>query len=191
MLLDPFGETAINRATQYWMIAHKNTASLPLPGTLLLNRGLWLLVGALSMTVAYIRFDFNTNTTARVKAKTEEIPPHAQRAATVALPAVYSSFGFGTDLRHLFALTRIKLNTVVRNYFFISLAVAGLVFFFVVGRLSNHDEFGSAMLYTTRGLVDLLPQAGRYFVYAVLIFFSGELIWQERSLRFAPLLEGV
>src|SRR5215471_623289 len=57
-LLDPFGQIALGRVTQYWTIAEKNTRLVPLEGALLWNRVLWLGVAVAIFVFAYVRFKF-------------------------------------------------------------------------------------------------------------------------------------
>jgi hypothetical protein len=55
-LADPFGATAVDRLTQYWSPFQRNNQLIPLSGILLLNRVLWLGLGAIVLVITYSRF---------------------------------------------------------------------------------------------------------------------------------------
>ena len=57
-ILDPFGGAAFDYATKWWTVAEKNTATLPLDGTLVLNRLLWMGVTVAILGFTYARFRF-------------------------------------------------------------------------------------------------------------------------------------
>ncbi len=57
-LADPFGSNAVDRITQYWTPFQRNTQLVPFTGILVINRVLWLGVGALVLLLTYLKFSF-------------------------------------------------------------------------------------------------------------------------------------
>ena len=58
-MIDPFGQVATSRVTEYWSISEKNTRLVPFEGVLLWNRLLWLAIGAAVIGFTSYRFAFS------------------------------------------------------------------------------------------------------------------------------------
>ncbi len=55
-LVDPSGATALDVLARYWSVAQKNADPIPLSGTLLWNRALWLAVGIAATLLGFAPF---------------------------------------------------------------------------------------------------------------------------------------
>ena len=61
LLIDPFGESAVQYFTRYWSLSEQNTLSLPLTPIILINRLVWLMIGVFIFIATYRWFSFSKN----------------------------------------------------------------------------------------------------------------------------------
>ncbi len=78
------------------------------------------------------------------------------------------------------SLTRLQLTETMKNVFFLVLMLAGFLFV-IVAALGTRRAYGHADL--ARDLLMVLDGRRRFglFVLAIIIFYSGELVWRERD----------
>ncbi len=187
-LCDPLGSAAIDRVTRYWTPFQRNTQLIPLGGALLANRLLWLAVGALFLVVTYVRFAFAYPAE---RTKSRKIVEERDAAAIPqALPIAHPTFSFASSFRQLVSLTGIQFTETVRNVFFVVLMLAGLLFAVVAasGALSP----GEARTYPVTHRMVLMAGGGfLIFALAIIIFYSGELVWRERDAQLDQVVDAL
>jgi ABC-2 type transport system permease protein len=177
-LLDPLGGAAIDHITRYWTPFQRNTQLIPLGGILLANRLLWLGLGAIFAIVGYTRFSFSYVAERSRRSRTIEEQEVSSVAQT--LPVVHPVFSPSASLRHLLSLTRIQFTETVKNVFFVVLMLAGYLFAVVVA--SGVVSPGAIRTYPVTHMMVLMAGAGfLIFAIAIIIFYSGELVWRERD----------
>ncbi len=185
-LADPLGGNAIDRITRYWTPFQRNKQLIPLQGILLANRALWLGVGAIFLLLSYVKFEFaypaeKSRRGLTVEEK-EPIPPAA------ALPIAHPTFSAAASLHHLISLTRIQLRETTRNIFFLVLMLAG--FLFSVLTASGINSPGVTRTYpVTYQMVEMAGAGFFIFAVAIIIFYSGELVWRERDAQLNQVID--
>jgi ABC-2 type transport system permease protein len=185
-LLDPLGGAAIDRMTRYWTPFQRNTQLIPLGGILLANRLLWLGIGAIFFILAYARFSFSYVVERSRKGKTlddkETLP------ATHIVPVAHPLFSSSASLRQLLSLTRIQFTETVKNIFFVVLILAGYLFAVVVA--SGVTAPWAIRTYPVTHMM-LLMAGGSFLIFAIaiIIFYSGELVWRERDARLNQVID--
>ncbi|MGA8153486.1 MAG: ABC transporter permease [Terriglobales bacterium] len=179
-LADPFGSNALDRLTQYWTPFQRNTQLVPMTGVLLLNRALWVGVGGLILLLTYLRFSLSyagqRGRGKRVTIVEQEIAPLPARS----LPVVHPAFSAAASLWQFFSLTRIHFTETVKNVFFAVLLLAGGVFAIFTANGIN-SPFSTQTYPVT---YEMLSQANGgifIFAFAIIVFYSGELVWRERD----------
>ncbi len=194
-MLDPFGVAALGLATRYWTVADRNTILLPFDDGLLANRLVVLAVGALVFAVAYTRFSFTVEerrggrrwgwrkhgaaaALAREEAETAEATESAVQALPVALPRPTLIF---SGLRQLALQTRMEVGSVVRSTGFIVILAFGVLN--MIGNSSSIDQIFGTPVHPVTHLMIAILQSGFLFVLIILTFYSGELVWRERTTR--------
>ncbi len=185
-LLDPLGSAAIDRMTRYWTPFQRNTQLIPLGGILLANRLLWLGVGGLFLAFAYARFGFaypsEKNKVRKIVEEKEAV------SATATLPIAHPAFSSSASLRHLLSLTRIQFTETVKNVFFAVLMLAGYVFAVVVASGVTAPE--ATRTYPVTHQMLMMAGAGFFiFAIAIIIFYSGELVWRERDAQLNQVID--
>ena len=185
---DPLGGAAIDRVTRYWTPFQRNTQLIPLGGILLANRLLWLGVGAIFLVAAYVKFTFaypGGGGKSRVI-----LDENGAVAATEAVPIAHPTFSPGASFRQLLSLTRIQFTETTKNIFFVVLMLAGFLFAIVSasGLLSPYE----VRTYPVTHLMVLMAGTGFFiFAVAIIIFYSGELVWRERDAQLNQVMDAL
>jgi ABC-type transport system involved in multi-copper enzyme maturation permease subunit len=185
-LLDPLGGAAIDRITRYWTPFQRNTQLIPLQGILLANRALWLGIGAIFLVLAYVKFCFASpmegSKRRRLEEEVETVP------AAKSLPIAHPVFSVRASLRQLLSLTRIQFTETTKNVFFLVLMLAGGLF-----AIFTASGINSPLSTTTFPVTYLMLQdAGAgfgLFALAIIIFYSGELVWRERDAQLNQVMD--
>ena len=177
-LADPFGATAVDRLTQYWSPFQRNTQLIPLSGILLLNRILWLGLGAIVLVLTYSRFSLSypSQRAGKPRVADADIPT----PVTLALPVAHSFFSSSASWRQFFSLTRIHFTETVKNVFFMVLLLAGGLFaILTANQITN--PFSSHTYPVTYQMLEGATGGLFVFALAIITFYAGELVWRERD----------
>jgi ABC-2 type transport system permease protein len=185
-LADPLGGAAIDRITRYWTPFKRNTQLIPLHGILLANRALWLSVGAIFLAFAYVKFEFAYPAE---KSKSRPIADDKEPVpATQALPIAHPTFSTGASFRHLLSLTRIHFRETTKNVFFLVLMLAGFLFA-VLTAAGINNPIATKTYPVTYQMVELAGAGFFIFAVAIIIFYSGELVWRERDAQLNQVID--
>jgi ABC-2 type transport system permease protein len=180
-LADPFGASAVDRLTQYWSPFQRNTQLIPLSGVLLLNRVLWLGLGAIVLTITYIKFSLSyPSQRARRQPVTTDTDADIPVLSLHALPMAHPVFSSGASWGQFLSLIRIQFTETVKNVFFLVLLLAGGLFAILTAN-QVLNPFSSHTYPVTYQM--LAGATGGLFVFALAIitFYAGELVWRERD----------
>jgi ABC-2 type transport system permease protein len=183
-LVDPFGLGAFDVATRYWSASDRNTKLPEVAGLMLANRVIWLAAGSVLLvaTLAYFRPDQSVVCLwPRRRSK-----PAASEALTAhrpqAIPAVQLREDAGARWKQLLRLAGFDTRGVVRGVAFLVILAFGLM---NLGfRLYFGGEFLGTKVYPVTHLMTQFMQGSYLFLLVIVIaFYSGELVWRERSVR--------
>ena len=178
-LADPFGVTAVDRLTQYWSPFQRNSQLIPLSGILLLNRILWLGLGAIVLVLTYSRFSLSypSQRAGKPRSTTDADIPGP---VALALPVAHPVFSSGASWRQFFSLTRIHFTETVKNVFFLVLLLAGGLFaILAANQITN--PFSSHTYPVTYQMLEGAAGGLLVFALAIITFYAGELVWRERD----------
>lgn len=179
-LADPFGSTAVDRITQYWTPFQRNTQLVPFVGILVVNRALWLGVGALALLLTYFKFSFAYGTRSGKPAKAVAGDEESAPPVTPVLLVSHPVFSAGASVGQFLSLTRIQFMETVKNVFFVVLMLAGGMFsVFVANGVNN--PFATHVYPLTYQMLELATGGFFVFALAIITFYSGELVWRERE----------
>jgi ABC-2 type transport system permease protein len=179
-LADPFLINGIRLATGGFSSDQRNHYLISLNGLLLYNRILWFATGALVMVFTWWRFTFERFFSGRASkdktvAKTSFVP-------TLVRPHIELRGSYYR--RTLFSLTRIELLNIIRdNYFWIILSGGYIFLIFVFshgpGRWDVHDYPRTVFF------VDAFTDIFIFFIFLIIVFYTGETVNREKLTRFA------
>ena len=180
-LTDPFGLSAMGRATRYWTATDRNAMLPPFEGLMLANRLIWIGVSFALFLLAYWRFRFEAAGSKASKAVPKE-GPVAPAAAPVSavLPALHADGA--TSWRQFGALTRFDMRFVFKSpAFFVLLAIG--VFNAFAGLQLVVTQRGVDYFPVTRAIVDALAGTFSIIPIIIAIYYAGELVWRDHDRR--------
>jgi ABC-2 type transport system permease protein len=191
-LVDPYGFGAFELVTRYWTVAEKNTGSMPLKGILLSNRLLWLAVAAAVMVFTWARFRFTSagSGTAHRRSPRPETDAPGPASPAGPLPSAAPRFDAGTAWMQFLHQTRLETLGALSGVPFLIMLFAGLLN--VLGSTYSLDDlYGTKIYPVTNLMLRAVLGAFSLFVFLVLTFYSGELVWRERTLRLSEMLDAL
>ena len=174
---------AFSHLTEHWSIAEKNTNFVTLSHSYLYNRLLWLMIGTGSLI--YTFFYFSYSRPGKKKIETErEFRKQDKKIGRQLLPSVSLDFSFFSQLKKLFYLSFFELRQAFRNVYFLVIYLFGIAFLFVALTQTGKGYYGTPILPVTYVILDSAAGAFGLFMLVLIIYYSGELIWRERDLKF-------
>ena len=201
-LLDPFGNAALAFATRGITGPARVSAALTIDAPLLINRALWLGVGATALAVTIRRFRFVLARAVRgdtiglapgIGAATPDRTiannsPHSPAApASHAAPARPRASYAERWGRQADAALRFTFVTTLREKGFIALAILAV--------LNGADNAWSASAPSPDAEQDLVLRViaanTRLFFILIATIWAGELVWRERDLRADGMLDAL
>jgi hypothetical protein len=175
-LLDSFGIRAYFLDTKYFTPQEKNTLGPAFSGVLLLNRLIWIAVGAIILLLSYWSFSFKEKAK-KVKAIAK---PEVVRTSTLYKPSFSIDHEKAAGWVHFKSFYRINfLNIVKSNVFKIILVFCGILLF--ANLKGGFEYFGLQAYPLTYKMIGVINSVSGLFIMIILVFFSGELIWRDRD----------
>ena len=184
-LLDPTGQAAITKATELWTVSERNAQLMPLTTLVVLNRVLWVGIGILILVFTYVRFTFAFTGRGKVrkpqsnKGRNRSSIPTIQK---ITLPKVSQDFSVGYHFKLLRVLIRKEFRQVLFNPIFLVIAGVGILFM-VLSVMSSGQVFETPSLPLTYRILNILNGSFNIFILAIIVFYSGEMVWTERQQR--------
>jgi ABC-type transport system involved in multi-copper enzyme maturation permease subunit len=193
-LLDPFGIAAIVQATRYWTVVESNSALPPLSGVLLANRLIWLGVAVAMLAVALLRFRLMEPARRRRPGALAVEATNGLPAATVPpggrVPAAVRSFTAWAAVRQALHQARLEVMGVVKGVAFLVMLAFGM-FNLVTSIILVDAIFGTPVWPVTHLMIDSIQGSFIFLLIIIVTFYSGELIWRERSLKLAEVTDAM
>ncbi|MDX2246428.1 MAG: M1 family aminopeptidase [Bacteroidia bacterium] len=201
-IIDPSTGVAFLKETEYWTVAEKNTLVLPLSAKTGLNLLLWMSITAALAVITYIRFPFTQAfDTGKKKATTPSaLPPMVsepeiiESMQAIELPPVSQEFALNRYLAQLWMLIKREFKGILTSPIFIAIASIGVLMMITSAAFSgtiSGQLFGTATLPVTYQILNLLNSNFHLFMVAIIIFYSGELIWKEREVSINELYDAL
>jgi ABC-2 type transport system permease protein len=182
-MLDPFGVAALSGALEYWTVAELNTAIPEVGGTLLWNRILWLVLGFSALGLSVVAFDPSRPRKRRDQDRSatgalSPVPGTSQARA----PATRRVFSRGSVLIQFLRQIRREAALVLGNLPFLGILAFGL-FVLIQDASSAGNLFGMPVHPRTHLMLEAIQGGYSIILLIVVVLYSGELIWKERSLE--------
>lgn len=181
-LADPFGLNGIRYLSNAANSVQKNTTLLPVEGTFLLNRIIWSGVGLTILIYTYLRFNFEKFFSGkRDKAAIDDVDSHVNRSI---IPKRKAAFAGSYNQSTLINLVKLELRNIFRDNYFWIIISCGMIFLgfvFWMGR----GEFGVPDYPRTVILFDIFNDVFPFFIFFIIIFYTGETLHRDRVTRYA------
>ncbi|WCO03416.1 ABC transporter permease/M1 family aminopeptidase [Psychroserpens ponticola] len=188
-IADPFGIAAFFEQTQFWTPFQKNTQLLSFSGLFLLNRLVWIFVSIGILFGTYRIFSFRKITK---KVKKDKKIKNASKEL-IAYKPIQNTHGFKAQHKAFFSLLKLELKSVFKSLPFIAVLIMWLfiVFSELYSIVISGSEYGVSIYPFTNQLIDLIVNPLTIFSLILIIFYSSEIVWKERSLHFNLIIDAV
>ncbi len=182
MLLDPLGVRPFARMTRYWTITERNTLTLGLTGTLLINRLLWLSVAGLVFAIAAWRFSFADRASRTRRSATVADDADVLCAPPLVGASVAELSPQGAVVGQLIrAQCRIDLAETIRSRVFLILLAVSVINLVTILSSGANEGYGLSSLPVTYSVIEAIRGATYLFLISVITFYSGVVVWKERE----------
>lgn len=190
-LLDPFGVVALSGALKYWTVAELNTATPAIGGTLLWNRILWLGLGFSALGLSVAAFDPSRPRKRRDRTQdATEAPSPVDATTRVRAPATRRVFPRHSVLVQFMRQVRCEATTVLWNLPFLGIVALG-IFVLIQAASSAGNIFGMPVHPRTYLMLEAIQGGYSIVLLLVIVLYSGELIWKDRSLELDEILDSM
>ena len=180
--LDPLGFNATVHITRYWTVFERNSQLLFTDSLMLINRLLWLGLSLGLLLWQYRKFSFVAGKSGKTKKATPAEAPEIRLplAKPLAIPAVAFRANARTRFAQFMSMLKMDLGGILRGTTFWILATLGLLN--GLNTLMQADGwFNNGSYPVTYIMIEALHSGFQLFLYAIIIYYAGVLIWRERE----------
>ncbi|TJY38062.1 ABC transporter permease/M1 family aminopeptidase [Pontimicrobium aquaticum] len=184
---DPFGIAAFFEQTQYWTAFQKNTQLLSLSGLFLLNRFVWVLVSVGILLITYRLFSFR-----KISKKVKKEPKQKkEKVQWLAYQPKKGLHNFKAQRMAFISLLKLELKSVFKSLPFIAVLLMWLfiVFSELYSTVVSGGAYGVSVYPFTNQLMDLIVDPLTIFSLILIIYYSAEIVWKERSINFNSIID--
>jgi ABC-2 type transport system permease protein len=184
-LMDPFGTTALIRLTEYWSIAERDVRSVPFAGVYLANRLIWSGFAAVVLLLGYWRFSFAVTPPGRRQR------PESTGTAPAAASHAHAVPDFNAGRLPLLLVRAVWLNLreCVKNVYFAAMAVAATLA--LAFGILDIGPMGTPTQPVTWMVLEVIRDMYTLILWAITVFYAGEMAWREREARTAQMLDAL
>lgn len=186
-LIDPFGLHTFLSATRYWTPTEQNTQLLTLDGMVLYNRLIWAAVGLGALLTTYFAFSFNVVRSAPGKKKVKA-SANTEGHTFHPLRQVGQKFDVLNNFQQLASLSIMHFKMIWKEIPFLAIVASGVLLLFV-SAMKVESVYGTGSYLTTNNMLTMINGTFGLFFLIIITFYSGELVWKERSARFHLILD--
>ncbi|MDT0553940.1 ABC transporter permease/M1 family aminopeptidase [Urechidicola vernalis] len=182
-ILDPFSLTTLTLITDTWTVAERNIQAIPFSGVLLFNKLFWVVLGSAILVFGYYKFNFSViNDKGRFKKKSTSLDLESNEKINTEIPEFKTSHGLRSKWNELKHFSWFYFVSICKQPSFWAIVICGMIIILInsvnLGTVYGVDSFPASYF-----IVEELQESSIYFFLIILVFYSGELIWKERSLK--------
>ncbi|NER14497.1 hypothetical protein GWK08_13670 [Leptobacterium flavescens] len=188
-LADPFGISAFFEQTQYWTPFQKNSQNLSFSGFFMWNRIIWISFALLLSWASYKIFSFRKLDR---KAGKKEVFSSSKTEKTIYKPTPAFTSGNKFQWATLRTLIGLELKGISRSLPFIGILLIWIVIVAseIYTRINGGGDYNNDLYPTTDLLIWLIKDPLPLLSTILIIFYSGELAWKERTTNFNGIIDG-
>jgi ABC-type transport system involved in multi-copper enzyme maturation permease subunit len=186
-LVDPTAIAAMSEVMQYWTVFERNSQVVPIEGTLLLNRVMWLAIGVLLLAATVWRFQFVLSKSKRRKKKVEDEHELQIAAKPGGFSSTTATISSATAWHQFLARTGFEVRGVLTSVFFwVLVALAAAL---SVGNFFSLSQiYGTTVYPVTRSLIQVLSGSVTLSLLIIVVFYGADMIWRDRETRYQDIL---
>lgn len=179
--IDPFAYTSIAVITRYWSLAERNRLLVPLSGSLLVNRVLWIAIALALFGLVAAVFRMRLGGGRRVRRKPSDTAARAPQHV-LSVPLVALRHDWWQWCRAALGQSAFHTRFIVKHAPFLAITAIAVANAMVSAWYTSHP--GNAVTWpVTATLLPVLSDSTQLFVILIATLYAGELIWRERELR--------
>ncbi|MGF1508775.1 MAG: ABC transporter permease/M1 family aminopeptidase [Myxococcota bacterium] len=187
---DPIGVNTLVETMRYWTPAERNLEIVPLQGTFLVNRLLWVGIGVLLLLINVFTFSFTRRSSGfrRPRGRSTDQTPDAAttRPSQSGLPRVQPESH--PSWRQLGERVRFEATAVLKNVAFWILLAVGVLN--TLGSLLNLDVlYGTPSYPMTRVMLESIRGAFGIIPLIIAVYYASELVWRERAVGVSEVVD--
>jgi ABC-2 type transport system permease protein len=186
-LADPFAFNGIRMQVNEANDQVKNTTTVSFEGVLLINRLLWPGIGLGLLLFSYIKFNFEDFFSGKGERK---FIPKEKANRNARRPEVSTSFTGRYNFRTLLTLTKTELSNIIRDNYFWIIIGSGLTFLGFIFYLGD-DFYHVPNLPRTVSLMVIFYDNFLFFIFFIIIFYTGETVHRDRITRYAYIYDSL
>ncbi|PQJ20814.1 hypothetical protein BSU00_11115 [Tenacibaculum sp. SG-28] len=180
-ILDPFALNTLTSVTKSWSIEDINQLSIPNQGVLFWKNLLYSVIAFLVLMLGFRKFNYNVVPPNNRKKK--EVQETSYALETDTTPKFQLNYSLKGKFIQFFKSTLFYFNTIIREISFWAIVLSSAVIL-IMNSISLGTTFGVDSYPATQFIVEELLEMSSYFFIILFIFYSGELIWKERDVKF-------
>jgi len=182
-ILDPFSLTTLSLATESWSVVEKNGQLIPLSNVLLYNKLFWSILGVLILAIGYKRFNFNVIKSKRFRRRKHQVIDIQDNAARItAIPEFKLQEDWMSKWTQLKQFTWFYFIGICKQASFWGIVICGMIII-LINSVSLGTVYGVDSYPATYFIVEELQETSIYFFIIIVLFYSGELVWKERTVK--------
>ncbi len=181
-ILDPFSLTTTSLATSTWSIAEKSTQGIPFFGIVMYNKLFWISLGILALIYGYKKFSFNIVKEKKAKKNQKLVAKRTNKVIDVIIPEAKKSYGLLSKWNQLKQFTWFYFISICKQSSFWGIVICGMIII-LINSVNLGTVYGVDSFPATYFMVEELKETSMFFFIALLIFYSGELVWKERGAK--------
>lgn len=183
-MADMFGVAAHGLDTKYYTPQESNTIAPSFTGYVRINRIIWSVVGLAILMLSYFLFSFKTKAKKVKKQKTAK----SVAATSFSKPSIAQGQA-ASGWNSFVSFFKINFLSILKSTLFKIMVLFGIIM--LVSNIFNGFEyFGLKSYPVTYKLMDEIRGIAGLFIYIVLVFYSGELIWRDRDNHISEVIDG-
>ena len=176
-VFDPFSLTTLTQFAKSWTAAQRNARGIGFNGIMLHNKLFWFFLGLTVLGYGYRKFSFSTLVKTQGKKKKTAIEPSDD---TRAIPRAKQRFSLKAEGQRLFELVKFYSLSLLKEASFWAIVGCGLVII-GINSVNLGTVYGVDSYPATHFIIAELQENSLYFFIILLLFYSGELFWKERT----------
>lgn len=186
-MLDPYGNKALQKVTQYWTPDEQNKRLLSLTEELLYNRLMWLGIAVLIMVLSYLKFDFSQFLKPvklfSFRKKKEQYSPQTQGVQHLSdLPKVTIQTSAKAAWDQISVIMRFESKRIIKGYFYLVMLVLGAVLAYFTTSF-NSLIFGTEVYPVTYNIVGQTGSMFQFMLSILIVFYAGNLVFNEKQFK--------
>ncbi|MFK7781344.1 M1 family aminopeptidase [Psychroserpens sp.] len=182
-LLEPTGDSATYNLIRYWTPEEQSTQLIPLTGTLLYNRLIWLGIAILVFISVLFKFRFSQNpsTISLFKAKVQRVTKkNFGTIQKVVMPKANQDFTFLGQLKTSWIIAKSDIAYIIKGWPFIIIASVAFAFSLLT-MLITGQQYGTDILPKTWVMLQFAGGIFSTFAYLLIYLYTGLIMNRAKS----------